>query len=123
MQQHENRGMTEGETQGLQVPLSPKKIDGLKTSESKLSLLTRATSFMTWDETNENSSRIRRPSIDGSESQFVPFSEKKHSILSLSSITILPTIYGSINNGKNKSNSKQPTEFDDNVSEFSYMTG
>ncbi len=91
----------------------------MKKSESKLSLLTRATSFMTWD-TSDTFSRKRwqpdRNDNDDEEAQKFPALLKRSSLQSLTGLTILPTIYGSTN---------EPCDADggDDVSEFSYMTG
>lgn len=89
----------------------------MKKSESKsgLSLLTRATSFMTWDTTETSSRRKVSFCNDDEEAQIFPALLKRHSLHSLSGITILPTIYGSTN--------KSGSPNDDDISECSYMTG
>ena len=91
----------------------------MKKSGSKATLLTRATSFMTWD-TWDTSSRTRQfhqeKCDDDEEAQMFPALLKRTSLQSLTGFTILPTIYGSTN---------KPYDEDvgDDVSEFSYMTG
>ena len=98
-------------------PLKKNNKNAIRKSESRtgLSLLTRATSFMTWD-TYDTSSRAKQQSNyynDDEEAQLSPRLLKRVSLQSLSGFMVLPTIYGSAN---------EPCD-DENMSECSYVTG
>ncbi len=68
----------------------------LKSSESRgsFSMLTRATSFMTWDTSDTSTNKY-----NDEEAQKFTLLSKKQSLHSLTGFTILPTIYGSTNDG------------------------
>ena len=81
-------------------------------SRKSFSMLTRATSFMTWDTSDISTKYTTDNKEFDEEAQSSPLVSKKHSLQSLTGFTVLPTIYGT---------TYEPE--DDVFSECSYVTG
>lgn len=81
-------------------------------SRKSFSMLTRATSFTTWDTSDISTKYTINNKERDEEAQFTPLVSKKHSLQSLTGFTVLPTIYGSTYESE-----------DDVLSECSYVTG